>query len=206
LTQAALYSHCLDLRRDGGKIVTMAWEGDHHDVPHRGMITACAIGATVLQLLDQTIANVALPYMQGSFSASFDEITWVLTSYITASAIITAPVGWLAARYGRKPLYFSCILGFTFASMLCGAAQSLGQIVVFRVLQGIFGAALVSLSQATLLDIYPVERRGFAMAIWGVGVMLGPIMGPTVGGWLKPTAGVGCSTSTCRSACLPRRA
>jgi MFS transporter, DHA2 family, multidrug resistance protein len=148
------------------------------------MITACAIGATVLQLLDQTIANVALPYMQGSFSASFDEITWVLTSYITASAIMTAPVGWLAARYGRKPLYVGCIIGFTIASMLCGAAQSLGQIVVFRVLQGMFGAALVPLSQATLLDIYPAERRGFAMAIWGVGVMLGPIMGPTVGGWL----------------------
>ena len=156
----------------------------HCDTRHRAMITACAIGATVLQLLDQTIANVALPYMQGSFSASFAEITWVLTSYITASAIMTAPVGWLAARYGRKVLYVGCILGFTLASMLCGAAQSLSQIVVFRLLQGVFGAALVPLSQATLLDIY---RRGFAMAIWGVGVMLGPIMGPTVGGWLTET-------------------
>jgi DHA2 family multidrug resistance protein len=162
----------------------MPGETVHHDTPHRAMITACAIGATVLQLLDQTIANVALPYMQGSFSASFDEIVWVLTSYITASAIMTAPVGWLAQRFGRKPLYVGCILGFTLASMLCGTAQSLGQIVVFRVLQGMFGAALVPLSQATLLDIYPFERRGFAMAIWGVGVMLGPIMGPTVGGWL----------------------
>jgi MFS transporter, DHA2 family, multidrug resistance protein len=159
----------------------------HRDVAHRAMITACAIGATVLQLLDQTIANVALPYMQGSFSASFNEITWVLTSYITAAALMTAPVGWLAVRYGRKPLYVGCVLGFTVTSMLCGAAQSLGQIVVFRVLQGIFGAALVPLSQATLLDIYPPERRGFAMAIWGVGVMLGPIMGPTVGGWLTET-------------------
>jgi MFS transporter, DHA2 family, multidrug resistance protein len=162
----------------------MPGETVQHDVPHRGMITACAILATVLQLLDQTIANVALPYMQGSFSASFDEITWVLTSYITASAIMTAPVGWLAARYGRKPLYVVCIIGFTATSMLCGAAQSLEQMVVFRVFQGVFGAALVPLSQATLLDIYPPERRGFAMAIWGVGVMLGPIMGPTVGGWL----------------------
>jgi DHA2 family multidrug resistance protein len=162
----------------------MPEETDHHETPHRAMITACAIGATVLQLLDQTIANVALPYMQGSFSASFDEITWVLTSYITAAAIMTAPVGWLAARFGRKRLYVGCIIGFTLTSMLCGAAQSLGQIVVFRVLQGLFGAALVPLSQATLLDIWPYERRGFAMAIWGVGVMLGPIMGPTVGGWL----------------------
>src|SRR3954449_1087789 len=172
---------------DDDKVANMSGETADHDVPHRAMITACAIGATVLQLLDQTIANVALPYMQGSFSSSFDEITWVLTSYITASAIMTAPVGWLAARYGRKPLYVGCILGFTIASMLCGAAQSLGQIVVFRVLQGVFGAALVPLSQATLLDIYPPERRGFAMAIWGVGVMLGPIMGPTLGGWLTET-------------------
>ena len=165
----------------------MPGETAHHDVRHRGMLTACAILATVLQLLDQTIANVALPYMQGSFSASFDEITWVLTSYITASAIMTAPVGWLAARYGRKPLYVVCIIGFTATSMLCGAAQSLGQMVVFRIFQGVFGAALVPLSQAILLDIYPPERRGFAMAIWGVGVMLGPIMGPTVGGWLTET-------------------
>src|SRR5277367_1130895 len=162
----------------------MPGETVHQDVPHRAMITACAIGATVLQLLDQTIANVALPYMQGSFSASFDEILWVLTSYITAAAIMTAPVGWLATRFGRKPLYIGCIIGFTIASMLCGAAQSLAQIVGFRLLQGMFSASLVPLSQATLLDIYPHERRGFAMAIWGMGVMLGPIMGPTLGGWL----------------------
>jgi DHA2 family multidrug resistance protein len=169
---------------DANKAASIPGDSVHHEVPHRAMITACAIGATVLQLLDQTIANVALPYMQGSFSASYHEITWVLTSYITASAIMTAPVGWLATRYGRKPLYVGCTLGFTITSMLCGAAQTLGQLVVFRVLQGVFGAALVPLSQATLLDIYPLERRGFAMAIWGMGVMLGPIMGPTVGGWL----------------------
>src|ERR1700685_3449380 len=97
-------------------------------VHHRAMVTACAIGATVLQSLDQTIANVALPYMQGSFSASYDEITWVLTSYITATAIMTAPVGWLASRFGRKQLFVACIVGFTIASMLCGAAQTLQQI------------------------------------------------------------------------------
>ena len=156
----------------------------HTDVPHRAMITVCAIGATLLQSLDQTIANVALPYMQGSFSASYDEITWVLTSYITAAAIMTAPVGWMAMRFGRKPLYIGCIVGFTITSMMCGLAQSLPQIVTFRLLQGMFSAALVPLSQATLLDIYPHERRGFAMAIWGVGVMIGPIMGPTLGGYL----------------------
>src|ERR1700679_481590 len=153
-------------------------------VPHRLIITLCTVGATLMQALDQTIANVALPYMQGSLSATYDEITWVLTSYITAAAIMTAPVGWLASRYGRKPLFIGCILGFTFASMLCGAAQSLPQVVVFRLLQGMFSAALVPLSQATLLDIYPPERRGFAMAVWGMGVMIGPIMGPTLGGLL----------------------
>jgi MFS transporter, DHA2 family, multidrug resistance protein len=155
-----------------------------YNVRYRAMITVSAIGATLLQSLDQTIANVALPYMQGSFSASYDEITWVLTSYITAAAIMTAPVGWMSTRFGRKPLYIVCIIGFTIASMLCGAAQSLAQIVAFRLLQGMFSAALVPLSQATLLDIYPTERRGFAMAIWGMGVMIGPIMGPTLGGYL----------------------
>src|SRR4051812_38116113 len=153
-------------------------------ISHRAMITVFTIGATLLQSLDQTIANVALPYMQGSFSASYDEITWVLTSYITAAAILTAPVGWMAERFGRKRLYVGCIIGFTIASMLCGAAQSLQQIVGFRLLQGMFSAALVPLSQATLLDIYPPQRRGFAMAIWGMGVMIGPIMGPTLGGYL----------------------
>jgi len=152
--------------------------------PHRGMITACAIGATLLQSLDQTIANVSLPYMQGSFSASYDEITWVLTSYIIAAAIMTGPIGWMASRFGRKPLFITCIVGFTIASMACGAAQSLSQIVAFRLIQGAFSAALVPLSQAILLDIYPHEQRGFAMAIWGLGVMIGPILGPTLGGYL----------------------
>jgi DHA2 family multidrug resistance protein len=122
--------------------------------------------------------------MQGSFSASYDEITWVLTTYITAAAIMTAPVGWLAARFGRKHLFVFCIIGFTITSMLCGAAQTLEQIVLFRLLQGMSSAALVPLSQAILFDIYPVERRGFAMAVWGMGVMIGPILGPTLGGYL----------------------
>jgi DHA2 family multidrug resistance protein len=152
--------------------------------PNRGMITACIICATLLQSLDQTIANVALPYMQGSFSASYDEVTWVLTTYITAAAIMTAPVGWLAARFGRKRLFVICIVGFTLASMLCGAAQTLDQIVAFRLMQGVCSAALVPLSQAILFDIYPMERRGFAMAVWGMGVMIGPILGPTLGGYL----------------------
>jgi DHA2 family multidrug resistance protein len=153
-------------------------------VPYRGVITVCTMMATLMQALDQTIANVALPYMQGSLSASFDEITWVLTSYIIAAAIMTAPVGWMALRFGRKKLFVTCLVGFTVTSMMCGAAQSLDQMVVFRLLQGMCGAALVPLSQATMLDIYPAEQRGQAMAIWGVGVMIGPILGPTLGGYL----------------------
>jgi DHA2 family multidrug resistance protein len=160
----------------------MAVQSDR--VPHRLLITLCTVGATLMQALDQTIANVALPYMQGSLSATFDEITWVLTSYITAAAIMTAPVGWMAARFGRKYLFIGCLIGFTVTSMMCGAAQSLDQMVLFRVLQGVFGAALVPLSQATMMDIYPFEQRGQAMAIWGVGVMIGPILGPTLGGYL----------------------
>ena len=153
-------------------------------VPNRGLITVCAMIATLMQALDSTIANVALPYMQGSLSATTDQITWVLTSYIVAAAIFTAPVGWLSARFGRKQLFLVCLVGFTAASMLCGVAQSLEQMVLFRLLQGVFGAALVPLSQATILDIYPPEQRGSAMAMWGVGVMVGPILGPTLGGYL----------------------
>jgi len=153
-------------------------------VPHRALLTGCVMLATLMQILDTTIANVALPYMQGSMSASADEITWVLTSYVAAAAVMTAPVGWMAHRFGRKRLFITCLIGFTAASMMCGAAQSLGQIVVFRVLQGICGAAMVPLSQATMLDIYPFERRAQAMAIFGIGIMVGPILGPTLGGWL----------------------
>lgn len=153
-------------------------------VANRTIITVCAMVATLMQALDSTIANVALPYMQGSLSATSDQVTWVLTSYIVAAAIMTAPVGWLSARFGRKPLFITCLIGFTLASMLCGAAQSLEQMVLFRLLQGVFGAALVPLSQATMLDIYPPAQRGSAMAIWGMGVMVGPILGPTLGGYL----------------------
>ena len=140
-----------------------------------------------MQALDTTIANVALPYMQGSLSASLDQINWVLTSYIVAAAIMTAPIGWLSERFGRKKLFIACAAGFTFASLLCGLAQSIEEMVLFRLLQGSFGAALVPLSQAVMLDAYPVHERGQAMAIFGIGVMLGPIMGPTLGGWLTDT-------------------
>ncbi|MGC9270746.1 DHA2 family efflux MFS transporter permease subunit [Acidiphilium sp.] len=152
-------------------------------VPRVIVTVGCMIG-TLMQALDATIANVSLPYMQGSLSASYDEITWVLTSYVVAAAIMTAPVGWLAGRFGRKNVFMVSIIGFTITSMMCGVATSLGEMVADRLLQGVFGAALVPLSQSTMLDIYPVEKRGQAMAIWGVGVMVGPILGPTLGGYL----------------------
>jgi DHA2 family multidrug resistance protein len=143
-----------------------------------------SMAGVLMQALDTTIANVALPYMEGSLSASRDQVTWVLTSYIIAAAIMTAPVGWLAARFGKKNFLITSIAGFTVASMLCGASQSLEQMVLFRIIQGVFGAALGPLSQAVMLDMYPPAKRGNVMAIWGMGVMLGPILGPTLGGIL----------------------
>jgi len=143
-----------------------------------------SMAGVLMQALDTTIANVALPYMEGSLSASRDQITWVLTSYIIAAAIMTAPVGWLAARFGKKNFLITAVAGFTIASMLCGAAQNLEQMVLFRIIQGMFGAALGPLSQAVMLDMYPPQKRGNVMAIWGMGVMLGPILGPTLGGVL----------------------
>jgi MFS transporter, DHA2 family, multidrug resistance protein len=151
---------------------------------NRGAITVCVILATLMQALDSTIANVALPHMQGSISASQDQIAWVLTSYIAAAAIMTPLTGYLAARLGTRRLFLTAIAGFTIASMLCGVAQSLPQIVLFRLMQGVFGAPLVPLSQAVLLDIYPKERQGFAMALFGMGAMAGPVLGPVIGGWL----------------------
>lgn len=147
-------------------------------------ITISIMLATIMQALDTTIANVALPHMQGSLGATLDQVSWVLTSYIVAAAIMTPPTGFLADRLGRKRLFIICISGFTLTSILCGAAMSLPQMVFFRLSQGIFGAGLVPLSQAVLLDTFPKRKHGQAMALWGMGVMLGPILGPSLGGWL----------------------
>lgn len=151
---------------------------------NRTMITVSIMLATIIQALDGTIANVALPHMQGSLSASQDQITWVLTSFIVATAIATPLTGWLCDRFGQKNIFLTAVAGFTLASVLCGLSMNLGEIVAARMLQGVFGAALVPLSQATLLDINPREKHGSAMAVWGMGVMIGPILGPTLGGWL----------------------
>src|SRR6201990_757719 len=135
-------------------------------VANRGAITACVILAVIMQALDTTIANVALPYIQGSVSASADQINWVLTSYIVAAAIMTPPSGFLAAKFGRKNVLLVAVVGFVVASVLCGLAQSLVQIVAFRLLQRLFGAALVPIAQSILLDIYTPEERGSAMALF----------------------------------------
>ena len=148
------------------------------------VVMVASMLGVLMQTLDSTIANVALPKMRGPLAAGPDQITWVLTSYVIMAAIMTGPVGWLAARFGRKNFILLCLSGFTIASMLCGAAQNLEEIVLFRLLQGAFGAALAPLSQAIMLDMYPPEKRGQVMALWGMGIMLGPVLGPTLGGYL----------------------
>jgi MFS transporter, DHA2 family, multidrug resistance protein len=153
-------------------------------VANRGMITASIMLATIMQGVDNTIANVALPHIQGSLSAAQDQIAWVLTSYIVAVAIMTPLTGWLAGRLGIKYVFLTSVAGFTLASALCGSATSLTQLVIYRLLQGACGAGLVPLSQSVLMQINPPERHGQAIAIWGMGVMLGPIFGPMLGGWL----------------------
>ena len=153
-------------------------------VANRGAITVSIMLATFMQGVDTTIANVALPHMQGSLSASQDQIAWVVTSYIVAAAIMTPLTGWLAGRFGIKYVFLISVAGFTMASALCGMATSLAQLVIFRLLQGVCGAALVPLSQAVLLQINPPDRHAQAMAVWGMGVILGPIIGPALGGWL----------------------
>ncbi|HKS89599.1 MAG TPA: DHA2 family efflux MFS transporter permease subunit [Stellaceae bacterium] len=153
-------------------------------VANRALITASIMLATFMQGVDTTITNVALPHMQGSLSASQDQIAWVVTSYIVAAAIMTPLTGWLASRFGIKYVFLFSVIGFTIASALCGAATSLSQLVLYRLLQGICGAALVPLSQAVLFQINPPERHAKAMAVWGMGVILGPIIGPALGGYL----------------------
>ncbi len=153
-------------------------------VPNRGMLTLSIMMANIMQGVDNSILNVALPHIQGSLSASLDQVAWALTSYIVCAAIMMPLTGWLAGRFGIKYIFLASVIGFTVASALCGAATSLGELVFFRALQGVAGAGLVPLSQATLLQINPPERHGRAMAVFGMGTIFGPIMGPALGGWL----------------------
>jgi DHA2 family multidrug resistance protein len=154
------------------------------DPTTRTLVTIAVMLAVLIQVLDTTIANVALPHMQASLGATQESVNWVLTSYIVAAAIAIPISGWLADRVGRKRLLVMSVVGFTIASFLCAIAQSLPEMVAFRIIQGITGAFLVPLSQATLFDINPREKHGQAMALFGGGIMIGPILGPVLGGWL----------------------
>ena len=157
---------------------------DRDALRRRRWLTVVVMMATIMQALDGTIANVALPSIQGSLSATQEQVAWVITSYIVSAAIATPLAGFCAVRFGVRRILVSSVIAFTIASMLCGAAQTLPQLVAFRTMQGICGAALVPLSQALMMEAYPREEQGKAMAMWGVGTMLGPITGPTLGGWL----------------------
>lgn len=151
------------------------------------MITVAVMAATVMQVLDTTIASVALPYMAGDLGATPDQISWVLTSYLVASAIVMPLTGYLTDKFGQREYLMMSIGLFVVSSALCGLSVNLPQIVGFRLLQGIAGAALVPLSQAIMVQVFPANERGKAMAIWGIGVMVGPILGPTAGGWITQT-------------------
>src|SRR3569623_1119946 len=153
-------------------------------VKHMGLLSVALRLGTVMQVLDTTIAYVALPHMAASLGAAQNEIVWVLTSYIVAAAIATPLTGWMRARIGQKRLILLSVIGFTVASALCGIATSLPEMVMFRVLQGICGAFIAPLAQTVLLNINPKERIGQAMAIYGMGIMVAPIIGPTLGGYL----------------------
>jgi DHA2 family multidrug resistance protein len=148
------------------------------------LLTIAVMLAVLMQVLDTTIANVALPHMQASLGATQESVNWVLTSYIVASAIAIPIAGWLSERIGRRRLIIMAVIGFTAASMLCAIATSLPEMVAFRIVQGITGAFLVPLAQATMFDINPPEKHAQAMALFGGGIMIGPIMGPVLGGWL----------------------
>ena len=154
----------------------------------RLLITVAVMSATLMQVLDTTIVNVALPYMQGELGANSDEVSWVLTSYMVSSAICMPLTGYFTDVLGRKRFLLLGIAGFVASSALCGIAHTLTEMVFFRLLQGIFGSALVPLSQAIMADAYPAHERGRAMALWGLGVMVGPVLGPTLGGWLTEVA------------------
>jgi DHA2 family multidrug resistance protein len=148
------------------------------------LIALAVMLGTTLEVLDTSIVNVALPHMQGTFSASVDEIAWVVTSYLVANGIMIPMTGWISSRFGRKRYFMASVAVFVAASGLCGAATSLDEMVVFRLIQGAAGAAMIPSSQAILMETFPPSEQQLAMAMWGVGLMVAPIMGPTLGGWI----------------------
>ena len=150
----------------------------------RWAITLSVMMVTVMQVLDTSVTNVALPHMQGSLSAGIEEMSWVVTSYLAANAIAIPATGWLSARFGRRRFFLICTVLFTASSFLSGIAPTLEFLVVMRVLQGLGGGPVIPMAQAIMWEIFPLRQRGTAMAVWGIGIMLAPILGPTVGGWL----------------------
>ncbi|HEU5283031.1 MAG TPA: MFS transporter, partial [Burkholderiales bacterium] len=151
---------------------------------HPALVTGSVMLGSLLYSMDWTIAAVALPHMQGTFSATHDQVAWVITSYIVASAIMIPTAGWLSTRFGRKRVFLYAVSAFTAASVLCGAADSLTMEVLARIAQGMGGAFLIPLSHAIILDTYPPEEHGKAMALWGTGSVFGSVIGPTVGGYV----------------------
>jgi DHA2 family multidrug resistance protein len=150
----------------------------------RWAITLSVMMVTVMQVLDTSVTNVALPHMQGSLSAGLDEMAWVLTSYLAANAMVIPATGWLSARFGRRRFFLTCCVLFTASSFLSGIAPNLEFLVAMRVLQGLGGGPVIPMAQAIMWEIFPLRQRGTAMAVWGVGIMLAPILGPTLGGWI----------------------
>ncbi len=148
------------------------------------IVAVAVMFATFMEVLDTTVVNVSLPHIAGSLSVSVDEAAWALTSYLVANAVILPMTGWLASRFGRKRILITAVFGFTAASFLCGLAPSLSMLIVFRVLQGATGGALQPLSQAVMLEAFPPHDRGKAMAFWGLGIVVAPMLGPMIGGWL----------------------
>src|SRR5471030_2969192 len=148
------------------------------------LIAFAVMLGTTLEVLDTSIINVALPHMQGTFSASVDEIAWVLTSYLVANGVMIPMTGWISSRFGRKRYFLFSVFVFVAASAMCGAARSLQQMVMFRLLQGAAGAAMIPSSQAILMETFPPEEQQMGMAVWGMGLMVAPILGPTLGGWI----------------------
>src|SRR5689334_13863367 len=155
-----------------------------HASSHKWLIALAVMLGTTLEVLDNSIVNVALPHLQGSFSAGVDEITWVVTSYLVANGIMIPMTGWISSHFGRKRYFLTSVFVFVTASVLCGAAQSLSQIVVFRLIQGAAGAAMIPSSQAILMETFPPQEQGLAMSVWGMGLLTSPMLGPTLGGWI----------------------
>src|ERR1700752_2209446 len=175
-------------RQVEGDLDRTRWPASPGDAPvsgaRRWAITVSVMMVVIMQVLDTSVTNVALPHMQGSLSAGIEEMSWVVTSYLAANAIVIPATGWLSARFGRRRFFLVCTVLFTVSSFLSGIAPSLEFLVAMRVFQGLGGGPLIPMAQAVMWEIFPLAQRGTAMSVWGVGIMLAPILGPTVGGWV----------------------